>query len=528
MSTAPSPRTDWLLLDRLARTVCEVDPRPHSPFAVAVVLEVLGHTDRTAQDSGWPDLFALAADVYERVEFVAASRRRGTAREERDEDDPPLLRDSLASGAAQQAAWLVMVVVTLAWGVSVWASERLSPLYGEALLAGIVGSLILSGGFQYAVTRRLLFHVAQRDLVQARAYLRRVFAVGGLVVAAASALVAAVLWAVHRGSLAGPLLASGYFLLHGNYRIASVPLQALHDVPGIVVSTAGALGFLFLAYRGLVAAGAEASLAVAVAQLLALLGLWAGCGIRGLSILASAGRSDPDSPAPPRRGLAPRGRVLLREAAPWFALGVLYYLFFFATRPVAWALPLGERLRYEWGMDLGLLAIIPSALGASWLLRRFTRELRERMRETSLVHVGAFRREVALSFGRRVGEARLWGASWALLLLVLVHAGASFLGVPGALRDVLRLAVGGTALLLPPFALAFGLLVSLGVLGGALGVVGAGLLLHGGLGLAVARFGSAPLLVGAFLASAAAMGELAVWRALRAVRRIDRHYYALF
>src|SRR5579875_3340618 len=497
MSTAPSPRTDWLLLDRLARTVCEVDPRPHSPFAVAVVLEVLGHTDRTAQDSGWPDLFVLAADVYERVEFVAASHRRGTAREERDEDDPPLLRDSLASGAAQQAAWLVMVVVTLAWGVSVWASERLSPLYGEALLAGIVGSLILSGGFQYAVTRRLLFHVAQRDLVQARAYLRRVFAVGGLAVAAASALVGAALWAVHRGSLAGPLLASGYFLLHGNYRIASVPLQALHDVPGIVVSTAGALGLLLLAFRG-------------------------------LSILASAGRSDPDSPAPPRPGLSPRGQVLLREAAPWFALGVLYYLFFFATRPVAWALPLGERLRYEWGMDLGLLAIIPSALGASWLLRRFTRELRERMRETSLVHVGAFRREVAVSFGRRVGEARLWGASWALLLLVLVHAGAPFLGVPGALRDVLRLAVGGTAFLLPPFALAFGLLVSLGILGDALGVVGAGLVLHGGLGLAVTRFGSAPLLVAAFLASAAAMGELAVWRAQRAVRRIDRHYYALF
>jgi hypothetical protein len=34
--------------------------------------------------------------------------------------------------------------------------------------------------------------------------------------------------------------------------------------------------------------------------------------------------------------------------------------------------------------------------------------------------------------------------------------------------------------------------------------------------------------VAAFLASAAAMGELAVWRAQRAVRRIDRHYYALF
>ena len=48
-----------LLAERLARTVCELDPNPRNAFAVTVLLEVLGYTDARAMELGYADVFAL-------------------------------------------------------------------------------------------------------------------------------------------------------------------------------------------------------------------------------------------------------------------------------------------------------------------------------------------------------------------------------------------------------------------------------------------------------------------------------------
>lgn len=529
MSTAHSPLADWLLPDRLARTVCEVDPRPHSRFAVAVVLEVLGHTDRTAREAGWPDLFALARDVYERVELVSAASRRAD-REVPAEPESPLLRDSLASGLTQQAVWLVMVAVTLVWGLSVWAAQRLPASLAEALLAGIVGSLILSGGFQYALTRRLVFHVAQRDHLQARAFVSRALRVGGLALGGAGALVALGVWAGSHHDVVAAALAGSYFVLHGNYRLAVTPLQALHDVAGLVVSTGGAVAMLVLLYRGLVAAGVGIPVAVATSQLAVLLLLWVACWARArwlLEPLVAVGVL-PGPRGSARPALAARGAVLVWDAGPWFALGVLYYVVFFGARPVAGLLPPDQQLVYAGGMDLGLLAMIPSTLGASWLLRSFTRGVREQLRASSVDRTEALREEALGRFARALGRSRLSGALCALILLLGLEAVASRVAIDPGLLGVLRLSLAGTALVISPFSLAFGLLVSLGVLRDALAVLVLGTLLHVGLALLAVPVGSGPALVLAFLVSAAVMAEVAAWRARRAVCRIDRHYYAMF
>jgi hypothetical protein len=67
-----------------------------------------------------------------------------------------------------------------------------------------------------------------------------------------------------------------------------------------------------------------------------------------------------------------------------------------------------------------------------------------------------------------------------------------------------------------------------GALRDGVAVLGAGVALQLAGGLAVVRLGAAGWLALVLIIAGAAMGELAVWRALRVTHDIDRFYYAAF
>jgi hypothetical protein len=528
MSISISPSTNLgdaekpLLTERLARTVSEIDPSPRNAFAVAVILEVLGYTDQRAARVGWPDIFALARDVLDRVEFLRGGDPRTRSREA---PPPPSNAPSpLISMMAQHSVWLVMVVLMIAWGRSVWSADHLPPSMAQALTVGILGSLVVSGGFQYAMTRRLLFHTAQRDLMQARAFLHRATWSAGLTMCAGGLAVAVAFWVARPGDLLAPLLAAGYFLLHGNYRVAVVPLIALNDVAGIILSTGAGIGLLALAYGGLVHAGTSATMAVVVAQLVGLTALWLGSLARARSLLGS------------RRGgvgggahRIPRARwlVLCLDAAPWFATGILYYVFLFATRPLAGMLPPTERLAYETGVDLGILAIVPVAITTSWGLYRYYAALREQLTTTPVLRLAELRTQAILRFSRMAWRCRLFGIAAAVGLLA-ASDGTPWGTMSAPAFTVFRITLVGLLIVLPGLWLSFGLLTSLGALRDAAGALGCGLILQLAGGLLVARWQAAGWLALALVGSAAFTSELAAWRAHRIVRYIDRFYYAAF
>lgn len=529
MSISISPSTDpglleqHLLTERLARTVSEIDPGPRSPFAVAVILEVVGYTDQRAVEAGWADVFALARDVFDRIEFL---------RHDGDPRTPPWEPPSLPSTApsplmsvvTQQAVWLVMVVLMIAWGRSVWSANHLPPAIAQALAAGILGSLVVSGGFQYAIARRLVFHTAQRDLAQARMFLHRALWSAGLVMAAGAATLAAGFRAAVPGDHLAPLLAAGYFLLHGNYRVATVPLIAMNDVRGIVLSTGVGVGLLALTYAHLMSIGTDAAVAVAVAQLVGLTALWWGSLARIRSLLGAPqlGTAGGAGGIPQARGL-----VLCLDAAPWFVLGMLYYTFLFAARPLAWALPLNERLAYESGVDLGLLGIIPVAIAASWGLHWFYQTLREQLTTTGVLGLAALRTQAAARFSQIAWRCRWFGIATALGLLVMTERGPwGTMSAPTF--TVFRITLVGLMMVLPGFLFSFGLLTSLGALWDAGGTLVCGLVLQVGAGLLIVRWGTAAWLALALVGSTAVLSEVASWRAGRIIRNIDRFYYAAF
>ncbi len=536
MSISVSPsikplQANDLLPERLARTVCEIDPDPRSPFAVAVVLEVIGHNDQTARKAGRPNIFALAQEIYSRIEFL---KDDGHAEEPGERGLPRLdVPSALSAAVAQHAVWLLMVLLMIIWGRSVWSAERFPLDVAQALIVGILGSLVVSGGFQYAITRRLLFHIAQRDMAQARAFLHRAVWLSGLVMSAGACLIGLGFWATGHGDRLAPLLAAGYFLLHGNYRVAVIPLIALNDVAGIVLSAGAGIALLALTYEHLNRSGMDGTLAVAAAQFAGLAALWLGSVVRSRWLLGAGapmgGASGPGIPVTGQRDRLSNVRwpVLYLDAVPWFATGVLYYLFLFGMRPIVWMLPPTERQVYESGVDLGMLGIIPVAIVASWGLRRFYLRLREQLSTITVLNVTALRAQAATRLSQMIWRCRWFGAVTAVLLLKVTE-GAHWGGLSDSAVAVFRLTLVGTVAVLPTFLLSFGLLTTLGALGDAVGVLAGGLALQVGWGLSVVRLGTAGWLALTFVASATVLGELARWRAHHAVRNIDRFYYAAF
>jgi hypothetical protein len=517
------------MAERLARTVTEIDPRPRNPYAVAVVLEVLGYTDQRAAEAGWADVFHLARGVFDRIEFLrvlAPPAGRGAAPSQASR--LPAAPAPLVAVVTQQMVWLVMVVLMIAWGRSIWSANGLTGSAAEALTAGVLGSLILSGGFQYAMSRRTVFYTSQRDLRRARAFLRWALWVGAACMLAGGAA-AALAFLLRRPS--DPLaawLAGAYFVLHGNYRLAVVPLVALNDLAGIALTTGLGVAVLVGSYAALTAAGLAPAAAVPASQLTALAALWLATVARTGDLLREAGTE----PSAARAGRGPaalrtRWSVIARDGAPWFAAGLLYYLFLFATRPLAWVLPDAERGTYEAGVDLGLIGIVPVAIAASWALHRYHQALRGLLSTATVAGAGTLRREAARRFAWTLWQCRWFGIAVGLALLALTR-GAPWGGMSQPVFTVFRLVLVGLAVVLPGFLFSFGLLTSVGALRDGAAVLATGLALQFAGGVAVVDAGRAGWLALVLVAGGAALSEMAGWRALRVAREIDRFYYAAF
>jgi hypothetical protein len=535
MTTSPftdrGPGGTPLLAERLARTVSELDPNPRNAFAVTVLLEMLGYTDAQATRAGYADVFALGRDVFDHVEFLRVKDAPDAA-SYRHRVPPAQIPSPFLSVVTQQVVWLIMVLLMVVWGRSLWSADHLPPSVAQAIAIGILGSLVLSGGFQYAISQRLNFHTAQRDTLQADAFLRRAQWLGALVMAAGAAIIAAAFRAAHPEDSLAPVLAGSYFLLHGVYRIAVVPLIALNDVAGILLTTGAGVGLFVLTDARLADAGTEPVRALAIAQLVALTALWLGSLTRTRSLVASApvGVVPGTQLAAIRRSLRvprPRWPVICLDGAPWFTTGVLYYAFLFGTRPMGWMLPPAERLAYESGVDLGLLGIIPVAVSASWSLHRYYQWLREQLPATGLHSAPVLRAEAAQRFGRVAWRCRWFGIAGALALLLLT-SGAPWGNLPAQTFAVFRITVVGLTMALPGFLLSFGLLTSLRALRDAAGLLVCGLLVQVAAGLAAVRLGTAEWPALALVGSAIVLSEVAEWRARRSVRDIDRLYYGAF
>ncbi|MFQ5910007.1 MAG: hypothetical protein ACE5IJ_04705 [Thermoplasmata archaeon] len=356
---------DPMVLDSIARTVSEVEGRPKDHLEVAVILEILGHSDEDARQVGFNNLFDLAKAVHGSVERFSEEEYI----KEEEKPTPNSMRLFLA-GMFYNLGWMIMLMSLFLGGQSLWAARDLPIEVSTGIGMGVLLGLVTTGGIQQFTAWKLIYYQTQGNSPLARFIMRRNLIVGlGILVFAALVLLG--LNALVFGFPYSVILITIYFLaLIGTYRVFATPIFAFRKFWALIFVSVSALVAMFASYFVFASMGMERVRAVVSSQSMGLAVLIVSSIYFAYRYVFSE-REEKDEDEPPfyarpdlpKRVRAPRYWVLAYEGIPLIIYGTLYFVFIFGDRLVSWLgagpLMLNYNRTYQIGVDLALLLLIP-------------------------------------------------------------------------------------------------------------------------------------------------------------------------
>jgi hypothetical protein len=371
-------------LDDLVTAVASARPRLLDAWEAAALIESLGYTDaRIRREFGFSDTAALGLYVFDTLS------RRPRA-ESPPNPGPPephpffSLIDSIGASLVYALPWLVTFLIERVRPDTL----RLPGNAGPPLSLALMLSLIVSGGFIQAITRRGQFYIGLKQPGLAALVCGYLLRLGAIVSVGVAFLGLLVGWYFS-------LFTWPYLILWADEFIVLCALWLTCGVLAVReehwrVPAAFAIGGLaFFVVR---AAGHDALLA----QLVGSGAVLAAAAIQVPRVFAHTTFDEAPTSAP-----LPRMTVLLYRALPFFWYGTLYFCFLFADRFAASAsvaaltgAAFGLRPQYKLGMDLALLTFLFAAAGVEYANIRFTVLLRRAMREPFDKDSGAFAKRV--------------------------------------------------------------------------------------------------------------------------------------
>jgi uncharacterized membrane protein len=371
-------------VDELMAAVARARPRLIDEWEATAFIESLGYTDtRIRREFGFPDTAALGAHVFDAL----ADRPGEPAPPVESAARRPIVAffNSIGASLVYALPWLITFIV-----------ERLRPEAmrmpgnaGPPLSLALMFSLIVSGGFIQAISRRGQFYIGLKQpglAALVTGYLLRLGTMAAVVAAAIGLFVGwyfslfswpyLVLWADEFLLLCALWMACGVLAIREEYW--RVPLAfALGGLAFVVVRATGR-DALFAQMIGAAAVLTAAALQVP-------------------RVFTYSGFEEQPSVVP-----LPRMTVLLYRTLPFFWYGTLYFCFLFADRLAASAsvsaltgAPFGLRPQYKLGMDLALLTFLFASAGVEYGNIRFTDLLTRAMRDPFDLNARMFQQHVS-------------------------------------------------------------------------------------------------------------------------------------
>ncbi|MDE1853679.1 MAG: hypothetical protein KGI38_08025 [Thaumarchaeota archaeon] len=391
-SAAADPRHE-IFIEKVSRSIAELQSNVNNLADVMVFLEVLGYNDRDAKNEGFADLFDLAQEVYQRVDYYDEAETDEASKAEERKIPVPSARKRLIESLSLATPWLGALALLYAFGVSLWLAWGLPIASVTALMVGVLLGLLISEGPLQAFTRIFMFYQAQGNMSEcSRALKRSYFALVLLLAASVGILVASsVLLAVPPTLTALAAVGAVTISLH---RIGFLPIYALKKTKVIVVSYGIALPLLAAVYfltpaffpdlviRYLVALGAGLSVLSVFAWYYS---------TRSLVVQASyaVGKDIPSFYKPAFVNvdtIRSRFSVQFWEALPQYLFGTFFFVMIFGDRVLSWianpvkaaggvVLPMLFNSVYHAGADLALGVMFPVAIVQYVLLSSIHEEL---------------------------------------------------------------------------------------------------------------------------------------------------------
>ena len=522
-SAPVSDRLTGRRVDELVDFVLEQTTSPVNTWAVAATLESRGLRDVDArQRYGEPDVFALADRVY------AGCRVRLAAQPQ--EDGPPPEPETAAAvvrryarGLASGLPMLVQTCSVLVLAFVLYASLGYDVEQASAVALATMLSLVVTGGFVQCIGRLTVPYVERSALTLARQTSWRLVRCGLVVSAcvglALLALNAATSW------LPTPVaaVAAVYFALLSclwlllavldalRLRVSILAVFALTTAVVLLVDQTTRLSLEVAHWTGLAAADVAAA-------------AWAWHSLR---------RTTGAGPASAQR--LPGSAISAYGAAPYFVYGLLYYVFLFTDRLLAWTvgsqpLPFWFDGTYELALDLALLVLVVMLPQLEYAVHAFAESITSVQKSFLAVDLSSHNRHYVRFYRRQLGLLSVLGAvaGGAVAGAVLALDAAGHVDADGGTGWwVLLWGTVGYALLV--MALLNGVfLFSLSRPWPVVMALSVAVVTNGATGWALSRYGEHWWSVGGLVSGALVFATVTTVATVRVLRRLDYYYYAAY
>ncbi|MFQ5884862.1 MAG: exopolysaccharide Pel transporter PelG [Thermoplasmata archaeon] len=436
MSTrdSASENTDPILIDSIARTVSEVEGHPKGYLEVAVILEILGYSDKDAREMGFRSVFDLARATHESVSRFSVDE--GPEEIEEPKENTLIL---FFAGMFYNLGWMIMLLSLFLGGQSLWAAKDLPTHISTGIGMGVLLGLISTGGIQQFTAWKLIYYQMQGNKPLARFIMERNLIVGSLIILGTFAI----FLAINAIALSLPIqviLITLYFLtLIGIYRLFAAPVFAFRRFKALLFISVSALVVMFASYFVLASFGMERVGAVITSQSLGLAVLiFSSAYFTHRYIFSEREEKDEDEPPfysrpeLPKKVKAPRYWVLGYEGIPIILHGTLYFVFIFGDRLVSWfgagPMMISYNRTYQIGVDLALLLLIPITGVKFTYLFRMSNYLERNLKKTDMSDCSSFSIALKAFYKRMVVGVTVFGG---LFVLIAFLAGDWFVGIGG-------------------------------------------------------------------------------------------------
>lgn len=528
---SPSGAEREHLLEEVLATI----GNPVDSWAIAATLESMGLRDVDAVERyGAQDLFDLAQDLYERARWRLAARPSVRER-------PPEVRSwrrlvrflrFYLQGVLFALPMAGQIAAVLALNYSLWAYLAFSEEQATVVAIGTILSLIVTGGFTQAISRRGMFYVAQKHYGLAGQVSLRFIGLGNLLIAVVGLLVYGLnlLFSFYDQQVI--LVSLLYYVLLAELWLNSSVLYMLTQRAAILLSTLLGVGVVHLVMTrtdwGIYAAHA---LGLTLTNLV-IVGY-------GYGLLSRRARRLSEEQ---KRARPPRLSILLYTTAPYFAYGVLYFGYLYLDRVIGWSVSEGSfpypfwfHTSYELGVDWALISLILTIALLEYTINEFSAMIIPVQKLFSAFNLEDHNRYFKRFYGRQ-------------LVLLLV---AACLSIVGTYKAVVALRLFQEVPLIRDFfsspitfftfwgaALGYNLLVvglfnsvfffSLSRPGPVLRAIVIAMVVNGTIGYGLSRGVAYPWSVVGLMAGSFTFALLTIRSAMRLLDRLDYYYYAAY
>ena len=396
-----------LFVEKVSRSIAELQSDVNNLADVMVFLEVLGYNDRDARKEGFSGLFELAQRVYGRVEYYDETGTEEAPGSKGRTLPIPSTRKRLIESLSLATPWLGGLALLYAFGVSLWMAWGLPLAPVTALIIGVFLGLLISEGPLQAFTRIFMFYHAQGNANECSRALKRSYVAVALLLGGSVAVLffsAAILSIPY--FLAG-LAAVGAVSI-ALHRVGYIPIYALKRTGVVLVSYGIALPLLVAVYYFAPPYFPDPVVRYLVA-------LSAGLGV--LSVFAwyystkslvvqatpAMGRDIPSFYRPNFvnvNTIRSKFSVQFWEALPQYLFGTFFFMMLFGDRVLSWlanpvkeaggtVFPLLFNSAYHAGADLALGVMFPVAIVQYVMLSSIHEELNNLSLELDVTRTGA-------------------------------------------------------------------------------------------------------------------------------------------